>query len=51
VWFRVIIYAQTAQSIAYVLLLGKDMPESEQGFPSGEYTLTVNEYQTGFSIK
>ena len=42
---------QTNQSIEYVLLLGRDMPESERGFAPGEYALTVNNYQTTFSIK
>jgi len=42
---------QTIQSIEYILLLGRDMPESERGFAPGEYALTVNKYQTTFSIK
>jgi len=42
---------QTAQSIEYVLPLGRDMPEAERGFTLGDYRLTVNNYQTGFSIK
>jgi len=42
---------QTTQDIAYVLLLGKDLPESKQGFAPGEYTLTVNNYQTTFFVK
>jgi len=42
---------QTIQTIEYVLLLGRDMPESERGFFPGDYTLTVNNYQTTFSIK
>ena len=42
---------QTIQTIEYVLLLGRDMPESERGFAPGNYTLTVNNYQTTFSIK
>lgn len=42
---------QTAQTIEYVLRLGRDMPESERGFSPGDYTLTVNNYQTSFSIK
>ena len=42
---------QTGQSMEYVLPLGRDMPEAERGFPPGEYKLTVNNYQTSFSIK
>ena len=42
---------QTAQTIEYVLRLGRDMPESGRGFPPGDYNLTVNNYQTSFSIK
>jgi hypothetical protein len=42
---------QTNQSIEYVLCLGRDMPESERGFSPGDYKLTVNNYQTSFSIK
>ena len=42
---------QTEQNIEYVLRLGRDMPESERGFSSGDYNLTVNNYQTSFSIK
>jgi hypothetical protein len=42
---------QTDQNIEYMLRLGRDMPEAQRGFSSGDYTLTVNTYQTGFSIK
>ena len=42
---------QVTQNIEYVLLLGRDMPEIERGFPTGDYNLTVNNYQTSFSIK
>jgi inhibitor of cysteine peptidase len=42
---------QTAQNIEYVLLLGRDMPESERGLPAGDYTLMVNNFQANFSIK
>jgi hypothetical protein len=42
---------QTTQTIEYVLRLGRDMPESERGFAPGDYELTVNNYQTSFSIK
>ena len=42
---------ETSQSIEYVLLLGHDMPKSERGFAPGDYELTVNTYQTTFSIK
>jgi inhibitor of cysteine peptidase len=42
---------QTAQTIEYVLRLGRDMPESERGFSPNDYKLTVNNYQTSFSIK
>jgi hypothetical protein len=42
---------QTDQTIEYVLPLGRDMPEAERGFPPGDYTLTVNKYQTSFTIK
>lgn len=42
---------QTAQNVEYVLLLGRDMPEAERGFSPGVYSLTVNNYQTSFSIK
>jgi len=42
---------QTIQTIEYVLLLGRDMPESERGFAPGDYTLIVNDYQITFSIK
>lgn len=42
---------QTAQNVEYVLLLGRDMPEAERGFPPGDYSLTVNNYQASFSIK
>lgn len=42
---------QTEQSIEYVLLLGRDMPEKERGFSPGDYMLTVNDYQAGFSIE
>jgi hypothetical protein len=42
---------QTSQSIEYVLLLGRDMSESERGFAPGDYELVVNTYQTTFSIK
>lgn len=42
---------QTNQTIEYVLLLGRDMPDSERGFAPGDYVLTVNKYQTAFSIK
>ena len=41
----------TDQTIEYVLLLGRDMPESERGFTPGDYELIVNNYQTTFSIK
>lgn len=42
---------QINQTIEYVLLLGRDMPELERGFAPGGYELTVNKYQTTFSIK
>jgi hypothetical protein len=42
---------QTDQKIEYVILLGRDMPEAERGFSPGDYELTVNNYQTSFSIK
>jgi hypothetical protein len=42
---------QTNQSMEYVLRLGRDMPEAERGFSPGDYKLTVNNYQTSFSIK
>jgi hypothetical protein len=42
---------QTSQNVEYVLLLGRDMPASKRGFTPGDYTLTVNNYQTTFSIK
>lgn len=42
---------RTAQDIEYVLPLGRDMPEAERGFSPGDYRLTVNNYQTSFSIK
>jgi len=42
---------QTNQNIEYVLQLGRDMPESERGFSPGDYVLTVNNYQTKFSIR
>jgi len=42
---------QTTQTIEYVLRLGRDMPELERGFSPGDYKLTVNNYQTSFSIK
>jgi hypothetical protein len=42
---------QTIQSIEYALLLGRDMPELERGFPPGDYQLIVNNYQTSFFIK
>jgi len=42
---------QTEQTIEYVLLLGRDMPEKERGFVQGEYTLVVNDFITAFSIK
>jgi inhibitor of cysteine peptidase len=42
---------QTDQNIEYVLPLGRDMPEAERGFSPGDYKLTVNKYQTSFSIK
>jgi hypothetical protein len=42
---------QTEQSIEYVLPLGRDMPQAERGFSSGDYKLTVNSYQGYFSIK
>lgn len=42
---------QTDQNIEYVLLLGQNGPETERGFSPGDYTLTVNNYQTSFSIK
>ena len=42
---------QTDQSIEYVLRLGRDMPEAERGFSPGDYKLTVNNFQTSFSIK
>ena len=42
---------QTEQNIEYVLRLGRDMPESGRGFSPGDYKLTVNNYQTSFSIK
>jgi inhibitor of cysteine peptidase len=43
--------AQTPQTVEYVLLLGRDMPEAARGFPPGEYQLIVNGYQTSFSVK
>jgi inhibitor of cysteine peptidase len=43
--------AQTEQTIEYVLPLGRDMPEAARGFSPGDYKLTVNNYQTSFSIK
>lgn len=42
---------QTKQNIEYVLRLGRDMPESDRVFSSGDYGLIVNDYQTSFSIK
>jgi hypothetical protein len=42
---------QTDQNIEYVLPLGRDMPEAERGFSPGDYLLTVNNYETSFSIK
>jgi len=42
---------QTNQTIEYVLLLGRDMPELERGFAPGNYELNVNNYNTTFSIK
>jgi hypothetical protein len=42
---------QTAQTIEYVLRLGRDMPEAERGFAPGDYELMVNNYKTTFSIK
>jgi hypothetical protein len=42
---------QATQSMEYVLHLGRDMPEAERGFSPGDYKLTVNNYQTSFSIK
>jgi hypothetical protein len=43
--------AQTIQTIEYVLRLGRDMPESDRGFSQGDYKLTVNNYQSDFSVK
>jgi hypothetical protein len=42
---------QISQAVEYILLLGRDMPESERGFTPGNYTLSVNKYQTVFTIK
>jgi hypothetical protein len=42
---------QITQNIEYVLGLGRDMPEAGRGFSPGDYKLTVNNYQTSFSIK
>lgn len=42
---------QTDQTIEYILLLGRDMPEVDRGFPPGDYQLKVNDYQTSFSIQ
>ena len=42
---------QVTQNIEYVLPLGRDMPEAERGFSSGDYMLTVNNYQTDFTIQ
>lgn len=43
--------SQTDQTIEYVMLLGRDMPEADRGFLPGDYNLTVNNYKTSFSIK
>ncbi len=40
----------TVQSIEYVLPLERNMPESKRGFAPGTYELTINDYQTTFSI-
>ena len=42
---------QDAQIIEYSLLLGRDLPEDERGFSSGNYTLIVNNFQTFFTIQ
>lgn len=42
---------QVYQSVEYVLLLGRDLPANERGFLPGTYFLTINDYQTDFSIK
>jgi hypothetical protein len=42
---------RTVQTIEYVMLLGRDLPEAERGLSAGDYKLTVNNYQTSFSIK
>lgn len=42
---------QTIQTIEYVLLLGRDMPELARGFAPGNYGLMVNNYKTTFSIE
>jgi hypothetical protein len=41
---------QREQSIEYELHLGADMPVAEQGFSTGDYQLTINNYHTSFSI-
>jgi hypothetical protein len=43
--------AQTVQSIEYIYQLGRDMPESKRGLEAGNYELTVNNYNTSFTIE
>lgn len=39
------------QPIAYTLLLGDGLPLAERGLAPGDYTPTVNDYQTSFSVE
>ena len=43
--------SQSVQAVEYVLPLERNLPESQRGFAPGTYELTVNNYQTTFSIE
>lgn len=43
--------SSTEHEIEFVLLLGRDLPEAQRGFPPGEYRLIVNNFQTSFTIR
>lgn len=42
---------QVKQTIKYILPLGQDLPENDRGFAPGEYKLSVNKYETRFTVK
>jgi hypothetical protein len=45
-----VLCAQSLQTIEYTYALGRDLPEAERSIAPGSYALSVNDFQTTFSI-